>query len=75
MSICHNNPERSLTTEKYEHAPSASSMFTRCSFDATENKLDCYRGRDCMERFCKDLKKRAIKIINYEKKGNDTVNL
>ena len=43
-------------------------MFTRCSFDSTENKLDCYRGRDCMERFYKDLKKRTIKIINYEKK-------
>ena len=24
-------------------------------------------GKYCMERFCKDLKKHAIKIINYEK--------
>ena len=32
------------------------------------NKLDCYRGKDCMERFCKDLKKHAAKIINHEKK-------
>ena len=43
-------------------------MFTHCSFDAAKNKLDCYRGKDCMERFCKDLKEHATKIINYEKK-------
>ena len=41
-------------------------MFTNCSFDETKNKLDCYRGEDCMERFCKDLREHAMKIINYE---------
>ena len=44
-------------------------MFTNCLFDATKHKLDCYRGEDCMERFCKDLREHAIKIINYEEKG------
>ena len=29
--------------------------------------LDCYRGKDCMEKICKDLKVHATKIINYEK--------
>ena len=43
-------------------------MFTNCSFDETKNKLDCYRGEDCMERFCKDLREHAMKIINYEEK-------
>ena len=33
-----------------------------------QNKLDCYIGEDCMERFCKDLKDHAMKIINYEEK-------
>ena len=50
------------------HTPSSYSMFTHCSFDSTKNKLDCYRGKDCMERFCKNLKEHATKIINYEKK-------
>ena len=50
------------------HTPSGYSLFTNCSFDATKNKLDCYRGKDCMERFCKDLKDDAKRIINYEKK-------
>ena len=36
MSICHNNPERSSTTKKYEHTPFGYSKFTHCSFDATK---------------------------------------
>ena len=43
-------------------------MFTHCSFDPTKNKLDFYKGEDCMEKFCKDLREHATKIINYEKK-------
>ena len=43
-------------------------MFAHCSFDATKNKLDCYRGKGCVEGFCKDLREHATKIINYEKK-------
>ena len=33
-----------------------------------KNKPDYYRGDDCMKKFCKDLRKHATKIINYEKK-------
>ena len=43
-------------------------MLTRCSFDEEENKLVYYRGKDCIEKLCKELKERAMKIINYEKK-------
>ena len=50
------------------HTPSGYSLFTNCSFDATKNKLDCYRCKDCMKQFCKDLKEHAKTIINYEKK-------
>ena len=65
MSTSHNNPEKSSTTEN-KNIPSGYSMFTHCSFDATKNKLDCYRGKGCVERFCKDLKEHATKIINYK---------
>ena len=51
-----------------KHTPSGFSLFTYCSFDLIKSKLDCYRGKDCMERFCKHLKEHATKIINYEKK-------
>ena len=43
-------------------------MLTKCSFDKTENKLDYYRGKDCIEKLCKKLKERAMKEINYEEK-------
>ena len=50
-------------------------MFTKCSFDEKENKLDYSRRKDCIEKLCKRLKIHAMKIINYEKKRNDTTNL
>ena len=61
------NPEKSYTEKKTKHAPSGYSFFTNCSFDSAENNLDCYKGEDCMERFCKDLREHKMKIINYEK--------
>ena len=56
MSTCHNNPEKSSTTKINKHTPSGYSLFTHCSFDSTKNKLDCYRGKDGMKRFCHNLK-------------------
>ena len=72
---CENNPEKSYTEKKVKHEPSGWAMFTKCSFDEKENKLDYSRRKDCIEKLCKKLKKRAVKIINYEKKRNDTTNL
>ena len=68
ISTCYNNLEESSTTEINKHTPSGYSLFTHCSFDKTKNKLDYYRGDNCMEKFSKDLRKHATKIINYEKK-------
>ena len=52
-------------------------MFIQCLQNVhlmlQKNKLDRYRGKDCMKRFCKDLKEHVTKIINY-KKSNDTIN-
>ena len=64
MRTFHNNPKKSSATKINKNTPSGYSLFTHCSFDATKNKLDCYRGNDCMEQFCKDLKEHATKIIN-----------
>ena len=74
MSTCYNNPEKSSTTEIDKHTPSGYSIFTHCSFDKSKNKLNYYRGEDCMKTFCKDLREHATKIINYEKKRYDTIN-
>ena len=74
ISTCQSNPKESSATEINKHTPSGSSLFTHCSFDKTKNKLDYHRGKDCMKKFCKDLREHATKIINCEKKKNDTIN-
>ena len=55
------NSKKSYTEKKYMHIPSGYSLFTKFLFDSTKNKLDYYTGKDCMKRFCKDLKKHATK--------------
>ena len=64
MHSCQNDHEKSYTEKKTTHTHSGYSLFTNFSFDATKNKLDCYRGKDCMKRFCKDLRDHAMKIID-----------
>ena len=68
MNTCYNNPKESSTTEINKHTPSGYLLFAHCSFDKTKNRLDYYRGKDCMKKFCKDLREHATKILNYEKK-------
>ena len=68
MSACINNPIESSTTKINKHTPSGYSIFTHCSFDKSKNKLNHYRGKDCMKKFSKDLREHASKIIDYEKK-------
>ena len=68
MSTCYNDPEESSITEINKHTPSGYSLFTHCLFDKTKNKLDYYRDKDCIKKFCKDLREHPIKIVNYEKK-------
>ena len=41
MHSYRNNPEKSYTEKKT---------------DSTKNKLDCYRQKECIEKFCKDLR-------------------
>ena len=62
------NPEKSYTEKKARHEPSGWAMFTKCSFDKKENKLNYYKGKDRIEELCKELKESATEIINHEKK-------
>ena len=54
MNTCQNNPNKSSTTKINKHTPSGYSIFTHCSFDESKNKLNYYRGDDCMKKICKD---------------------
>ena len=69
VNTCHNNPKNSSITKINKHTPSGYSLFRHCLFDKTKNKLDYYRGKNCMKNnISLYLKKCATKIINYEKK-------
>ena len=69
LNTCHNDPEKSSTAKINKHTPSGYSLFTCTSFDAKNNKLDCYRGEDCMKKFYEKKKEKHLKrITNYEKK-------
>ena len=52
MSTCHNDPKKSSTTKINKHTSSVYSLFTHCSFDATKNKLEYYKGKKSMKNFC-----------------------
>ena len=54
MHSCQSNPEKPYTEKKPKRTPSGYSLFANCSFDATKNKLDWNRGKDCMERACNE---------------------
>ena len=68
ISMCQKNSNESPTTEINKHTQSGYSLFMHCSFDKSKNKLNYYRGKDCMKKFCKDLREHATQIINCEKK-------
>ena len=40
-----------IQKKKTKHTASGYSLFTNYSFDLTKDKLDCYRGKDCVEKF------------------------
>ena len=71
MNTCNNNPNMSYTTAKALHKPSGYSLLTSCSFDKLENQPTYYRGKDCMKRFCDDLKEYVTRITNYEMEPMD----
>ena len=69
MHSYQNNPEKSYTEKKLR----IKFLVIQCLhivhlIQQHKNLIVTYRGKDCMERFCKDLKKHARKMINHEKK-------
>ena len=68
MNTCSNDPNKSSTEKKNKHEMCGYSLFTDCSFDEKNNKLDYYRGKNCLKRFCQDFRKQVRSIIDFEKK-------
>ena len=65
---CQNDLENSYTEKKANHKPSGYAWCSICSFDDTKNRRYFYRGKDCIEKFCQDLKELGTEIINFEEK-------
>ena len=74
INTCQNNLEKSYTEKKAKHRPSGYSLVTCCSFDKSKTECNYYRRKDCMEKFCNDLKDQAMKIMNYKKKKRNNTN-
>ena len=68
MDTCSNDPSKSSTEKKNKHEMCGYSLFTSCSFDEKNSKLDYYRGKGCLEKFCQDLKRQVKSIIDFEEK-------
>ena len=64
---CQNNPKSSYTERKTRHEPLSYSDLI-CFLDKTKHQHYYYRGKDCIENFCKKLKEIGTGIINYEEK-------
>ena len=60
------NLERSYTEKKSTHEACGYSMTLIRSYNKNEQRT--YRGKDCMEKSCKDLKDLAMEVLNYKKK-------
>ena len=68
QQLCQNNLSESYTQRKAMHKPCGYPLDLVCSFDSKQNKHNFYIRKDCIKRFCSDLKEIATKIINYEEK-------
>ena len=68
-----NNPKNSYAQRKAKHKTSGYSLSLNCSFDETKNRRKFYRRKDCIKRFCNDLKELVAEIISY--KENEMISL
>ena len=65
---CQNNPNDSYAERKAIYEPCGYALDLVGSFDSKQNKHSFYRGKDCIKRFCSELKELGTKIVNYEQK-------
>ena len=66
VRFCQNNPENSYTEKKVKQKPSGYAWCSICFLTRQKNRHYFYRGKDCIEKFCKDLKELGTEIINFE---------
>ena len=63
-----NNPQESYTKRNAIHDICGYSLNLVRSYDSNKNIYSFYRGTDCAEKLCKDLKDQTMEIINFKEK-------
>ena len=72
MRSCKNSPKNSYTEKKLGTNLQAMHGVQYARLMIQKNRHCFYRGKDCIEKYCKDLKELETEIINFEE--NDTIN-
>ena len=66
---CQNNSDKSYTEGKAVHEPYGYSLDLITSFDRKETKHSFFRGKDCIKKFCEEIRDISTKIVNWKKKN------
>ena len=64
MDTCSNDPTISYTNHVNKHTPSGFSTYSTFAYGSVEEPLKLYRGKDCVEEFCKHMRFEARRIYN-----------
>ena len=68
MHSCQNNPEKSYTEKKTKHERLLVTHYLQIvHLMQQKTSLISYRGKDCMENFCKDLREHKMRIVKFIK--------
>ena len=62
------NKKQSFTTKINKREACGFSIVSKSSLSDIREKNTCYRGEDCMKKYCKKLREWVMKTVNYEKK-------
>ena len=71
QQLCQNNLDKSYIERKAIHEPCGYSLDLITSFDKSENKHSFYRGKNCIKKFCKEIKEISTKLVNWKQKDMD----
>ena len=58
------NPNQPYTNEVNQHTPSGWCVYSKFAYRDVDNPLRTYRGKDCIESFCKYIKEEAHRLYH-----------
>lgn len=61
------NPEKAYTRDVNEHGPCGLGLYTKFAHGEFERAMNFYRGEDCVEVFCRELRGQVYKALRMRK--------